>query len=347
MIAYSLHHHRLAFNFAAKTSRSSLSFKDCWYVVLKDDEGKSGIGEIAPLEGLSLEYQSDFESIIHQKIQSTLPNLPYSLNQLDSYPSIRFGMETAWKDLNAAESMILHPSPFTSGDKGIRINGLIWMGTLDFMMEQLHEKIAKGFTCIKIKVGAIQWEDELRLFKAIRNEYEAKDLEIRIDANGAFPADNALEKLNQLAKFRIHSIEQPIKAGQTEAMAGLCRQSPIPVALDEELIGKYLEEDRQQLLEQIRPQYIILKPSLTGGIQASEEWISIAENLGIAYWVTSALEGNIGLNAIAQWTARKNPVLPQGLGTGQLYSNNIPSPLTIRGEELYYEPEHRWQFPYI
>lgn len=347
MLAYSVHHHRLAFSFAAKTSRSSLSFKDSWYVVLKDDEGKSGIGEIAPLEGLSIEYQSDFETIIHQYIQNALPDLPGSLNELTNYPSIRFGLETAWKDLNSSSSMILYPGKFSAGEQGIRINGLIWMGSLDFMMQQLHEKIRKGFTCIKIKVGAIRREDELLLFQTIRNEYQAKDLEIRIDANGAFPADQALEKLSELAAFNIHSVEQPITPGQWEAMAHLCRQSPIPVALDEELIGVYLAENRQKLLEEIRPQFIILKPSLTGGIQASEEWIAIAEQLGIDYWVTSALEGNIGLNAIAQWTAGIHPTLPQGLGTGQLYTNNIPSPLCIRGEQLYYEPAQNWEFPFL
>lgn len=343
MIRYQLQKHRLIFNFPAKTSRSSLQHKDSWFIFLQDDSGKTGIGEIAPLEGLSPEYIHDFEPLIHLKVQESLADIPSGLSTLADFPSIQFGLETAWRSLQSSDPMILFPGLFTEGRFGIPINGLVWMGELDFMMQQLHEKIEKGFRCIKIKIGAIDFEDELSLLKTIRNRYSNQELEIRLDANGAFAPSKAMQLLDTLASFSIHSIEQPIKAGQYEEMARICQESPIPVALDEELIGITSLTAKRELLQQIKPQYIILKPSLAGGFEASEAWIQVAGQQGIGHWVTSALESNIGLNAIAQWSASLKPQIPQGLGTGQLYSNNIPSPLHIQNDSLYYLPEKSWE----
>ena len=275
------------------------------------------------------------------------------------FPSIRFGLEMALIDLgmdgyveirgnkgntgNRGER-ILFPSDFTEGKDSIEINGLVWMGSFDFMRQQIIDKIESGFKCIKLKIGAMDFTEELNLIKSIRNEFSAKDIEIRVDANGAFKQTEALEKLNRLAEFGLHSIEQPIRQGFWDEMTNLCASSPLPIALDEELIGINEIKEKEKLLKTIRPQFIILKPSLLGGFKASEEWIDLAEKNNIGWWVTSALESNIGLNAIAQWTYTLKNKMPQGLGTGKLYLNNLDSPLKINNGKLNYRPQILWNF---
>ena len=268
------------------------------------------------------------------------------LEELKTFPSIQFGVEQAFRSVVAPQWYELFPSNFTKGKDAIPINGLIWMGSPDFMKEQIKEKLAQGFRCIKMKIGAIDFEEEYRILKALRNEFSASDIEIRVDANGAFQATEALRYLERLATLQLHSIEQPIRAGQWEAMAELCEQTPLPIALDEELIGIFTREEKQRLLREIQPQYIILKPSLIGGYSGSEEWITLAETLGIGWWVTSALESNIGLNAIAQWTYTLRNPMPQGLGTGTLYTNNIPFPLYVENGHIGFNPCERVTFPF-
>ena len=261
---------------------------------------------------------------------------------LSTFPAIRFGLETAILDLEQGGNRLLYPSDFTAGTTGIPINGLIWMGNKPEMLSRIAEKLDQGFKVLKMKVGALRFGDELEILRALRKEHPASSLELRLDANGAWQPDEALEKLKQLSKFGIHSVEQPIPAGTPEEMARICTNSTIPIALDEELIGVQAPEQKELLLATIKPHFIILKPSLLGGISASEEWIGLAEKQGTGWWVTSALESNIGLNAIAQWTATLNTTLPQGLGTGSLFSNNVPSPLTVTGSRLFYQPEKTW-----
>jgi L-alanine-DL-glutamate epimerase-like enolase superfamily enzyme len=255
-------------------------------------------------------------------------------------------LETALTDLHTGGKRILYPSEFTEGEASIPINGLIWMGKPDFMWQQIEEKVNAGFNCMKLKIGAIDFETELSILKKIRDQY-GSDIELRVDANGAFTSDNVWYKLEELSKLDIHSIEQPVMAGQAELMQEICRNSPVPVALVEELIGVIDEEEKAELIEFIKPQYLILKPSLLGGFEMCEEWIEIAEENGAGWWVTSALEGNIGLNAIAQWTYELENPLPQGLGTGQVFSNNIKSPLTVKQGELWYDVNAGWEDPFL
>jgi L-alanine-DL-glutamate epimerase-like enolase superfamily enzyme len=261
---------------------------------------------------------------------------------LPALPGIRFAMETAMKDLESGGSRLTWPSDFTLGLDGIPVNGLIWMGDRTFMQEQVKEKLRKGFRVLKLKVGAIDLEDELGILAGIRSEFGQDDLEIRLDANGAWSPEEALMKINALARFGIHSLEQPIAQGQPEEMAGICRRADIPIALDEELIGVTEPSERRRLLETISPAYIILKPGLLGGFHECSEWIRMAGELGAGWWITSALESNVGLSAIAQWTYHLGVSIPQGLGTGQLYENNIPSPLRMKGDRLWYREEHPW-----
>ena len=267
----------------------------------------------------------------------------YDFNQpLFEFPAIQFGLETALIDLKKGGQHILYPSEFTEGKIGITTNGLIWMGDKTSMRQQIAEKIEKGFSCIKLKIGAIDWETEKEIIAEMRCQFTVKELTIRVDANGAFTFQQATKVLSELAKMQVHSIEQPIKVGNLEEMAKLCSSTPISIALDEELIGFLLLEKKRELLQTIKPQYLIIKPSLLGGFKASEKWISLANEMKIGWWVTSALESNIGLNAISQWVFTKNIDLPQGLGTGMLYSNNIDSPLTMVGEKLFYDVNKQW-----
>ncbi len=259
-----------------------------------------------------------------------------------AFPSIQFGLEQAFLSLNAKNSFELFPSEFSRGKDHISINGLIWMGDEHFMKEQISEKLEAGFTTLKMKIGAIDFRTELDILQSIRKDYSPSQLELRVDANGAFTEKDAMSKLRQLATFEIHSIEQPVKAGQWELMTDLCKVSPIPIALDEELIGILHTEEKRAMLKKIQPQFIILKPSLIGGFQGSKDWIEIAEDLGIGWWITSALESNIGLNAIAQFCYTLNNDMPQGLGTGSLFDNNIDSPLFVSKGALHYDLKQKW-----
>ncbi|MGB0178054.1 MAG: o-succinylbenzoate synthase, partial [Owenweeksia sp.] len=271
-------------------------------------------------------------------------HLPFAqlYGDLKEFPSLQFGLEMALKDLNANDHK-LFDTPFVRGQSVQPINGLIWMGTVDFMKEQVRKRLDEGFTVLKMKVGAVNFEDELRILKTIRSEYRASELELRVDANGAFGPSEALTKLEQLASLKIHSIEQPIQKGQWDAMASLCENTPLPIALDEELIGVFEEQERRKLIRTIRPQYIILKPSFIGGFQGSSEWIALAGEAGAGWWVTSALESNVGLSAIAQWNATLDNPMPSGLGTGSLYTNNFESPLYVNNGAIGYEPDKSWE----
>ena len=326
----------LQFKRPAGTSRGVLTEKPTWLLTIEHN-GRRGIGECSPLPGLSIDDISDYE---RSKLLWTCAHISLGKEalweQLKSYPSIQFGVEQAFLSLEAEQEGVLFPSPFTEGQVPIPINGLIWMGDKHYMQQQIREKLSQGFHCIKMKIGAIDFETEYALLKGIRQQYTPSDIELRVDANGAFSPLEALEKLKRLSDLEIHSIEQPIRAGQYEQMARLCEASPLPIALDEELIGVACPERKKEILQWIRPAYIILKPSLIGGYRGSEEWIDLAEKQGIGWWVTSALEGNVGLSAIAQWTyTLKNP-LPQGLGTGGLYTNNFTSSLEVKNGGLWW-----------
>jgi len=330
----------LQFKFPAGTSRGVLLHKPSSFLLLEKD-GFTGIGECSTIPNLSIDPVETYLEKLEEVCRLLNEGVDPGSIDLSLFPSIAFGLETALLDLKARVSKCLFPSAFTRGETGIPINGLVWMGDKDFMQKQICEKIAAGYHCIKLKVGALDFETELEIISDIRQQFSPEDIELRLDANGGFTPTDALEKLEKLAAFHIHSIEQPIKQKQFEAMAELCRQSPIPIVLDEELIGVW-SENKEFILEKIKPAYIILKPSLVGGFRQSEEWIRLAEKHNIAWWITSALETNIGLNAIAQWTYTLNSQLPQGLGTGQLYHNNIPSPLAIENAKLFYNPEVDW-----
>ncbi|GJH40636.1 o-succinylbenzoate synthase [Capnocytophaga sp. HP1101] len=337
--------HILNFKRPSGTSRGVLTSKETFFLVIEKD-GRKGIGECNLFRGLSADDVPDYESKLQWVEQHLHLGEEALLRELTAFPSIQFGVEQAFRSVVAPQWYELFPSDFTAGKDTIPINGLIWMGTPDFMKAQIREKLAQGFRCIKMKIGAIDFEEEYRILKALREEFSANDIEIRVDANGAFSADKALTYLGRLAALQLHSIEQPIRAGQWEAMAELCEQTPLPIALDEELIGVFTREEKQRLLRDIAPQYIILKPSLIGGYKGSEEWIALAEERGIGWWVTSALESNIGLNAIAQWTyTLKNP-MPQGLGTGALYTNNLPFPLYVKNGHLGFNPCEPVAFPF-
>jgi len=331
----------LDFKRASGTSRGVLTQKETWFIILEKD-GKQGIGECGILRSLSIDDRPDYED----QLKWTCDNIHLGEDQLwealTEFPSIQFGVEMAFQSLKSDSPYLLFPSDFTDGKKEIAINGLVWMGEKTYMKQQIEEKLQKGFNCIKLKIGAIDFQNELDLLAFIREHFSAQKIEIRVDANGAFTSDNALGKLNQLHKYQLHSIEQPIKQGQTESMAGLCKVTPFPIALDEDLIGVFGYENKKRLLEDIQPQYIILKPSLVGGFRGSKEWIELAEKLNIGWWITSALESNIGLNAIAQWTYLQNNPMPQGLGTGALYTNNFDSPLEVKNGKLFYNPDINW-----
>ncbi len=340
--------HTLQFKFEAGTSRGVLTEKDTWFVSISDPERPhvKGTGEAGPLKGLSVDDLPDFEDRLREICQTfseqqlaLIPDDPRFLRQLipERFPSILFAFETALADWRNGGNRIIFPGPFPQGKMDIPINGLIWMGKEDFMLRQTEEKLDQGYTCLKMKIGAIDFAHECRILASIRERFSPAQITLRVDANGAFPPGEALEKLTALSTFGLHSIEQPIRAGQPEEMARICRESPVPVALDEELTGITGKDHKEALLRQIQPPYIILKPTLLGGFGHCREWIALAEKLGIGWWITSALESNTGLNAISQFTATFQPVMPQGLGTGQLYHNNIPSPLTIRKGFLRYE----------
>jgi o-succinylbenzoate synthase len=333
----------LNFKQASGTSRGILKTKETWFITLKSNENL-GIGECGLFRGLSIDDRSDYEDKLKWLCKNIHLGLDALLSELIEFPSIQFGIEMAFKSLEAKNSFELFPSDFTTGKKAIPINGLVWMGSEAFMKEQIQEKIESGFSCIKMKIGAIDFETEVNLIKSIRKQFSSKDIELRVDANGAFNPSEALEKLKVLADYDLHSIEQPIKQGQFEAMSKLCKDSPLPIALDEELIGVFSVTKKNELLQIIKPQYIILKPSLIGGFKGTDDWINIAEKQNIGWWITSALESNVGLNAIAQFTYNKQSNLPQGLGTGSLFTNNFDSPLQVANGHLRYKKSINWIF---
>jgi len=361
----------LHFKQPAGTSRGVYTTRHSYYLTLTSDElpGVEGVGECATLPDLSCDAKPEYEMTLRQVCQMVeqMGRIPYDM--IRAYPSITFGLETAFASFfDAAKKFLeivpaegasssemlkqkgvsvpagmenlteLFDSPFGRGEEGITINGLVWMGTYEEMLARLEEKLQAGFHCVKLKIGAIDFFKELDLIKRIRDVYTKEQVELRVDANGGFLPENAMSQLEALAKYDIHSIEQPIKQHQWPKMAQLCRETPLPIALDEELIGVNVRSMKQALLDTVCPQYIILKPSLHGGIYGCNEWIELANQRGIGSWITSALESNIGLNAIAHYAAKvygSNVKMPQGLGTGQLFTDNIPMPLEIRGDQLF------------
>ena len=362
----------LHFKQPAGTSRGVYTTRHSYYLTLTSDEmpGVEGVGECATLPDLSCDAKPEYEMTLRQVCQMVeqMGRIPYDM--IRAYPSITFGLETAFASFfDAAKKFLeivpaegassssemlkqkgvsvpagmenlvdLYDSPFGRGEEGITINGLVWMGTYEEMLARLEEKLQAGFHCVKLKIGAIDFFKELDLIKRIRDVYTREQVELRVDANGGFLPENAMSQLEALAKYDIHSIEQPIKQHQWPKMAQLCRETPLPIALDEELIGVNVRSMKQALLDTVRPQYIILKPSLHGGIYGCNEWIELANQRGIGSWITSALESNIGLHAIAHYAAKvygPNVQMPQGLGTGQLFTDNIPMPLEIRGDQLF------------
>ena len=327
----------LHFRQPAGTSRGVYLTRKIWLITLFDGEHQ-GVGECAPLPDLSCDAMDDahYASILNKVCEDYCKTGEIDYDFLRDYPSMLFGLETAVLDLQ--NHHLLFDTAFSRGEVGIPINGLVWMGNYEEMLSRLEEKLEKGFRCVKLKIGAIDFDKELDLVKRIRDRFSFHEVELRVDANGGFKYDEALYKLELLSQYAIHSIEQPIKQGQWAYMAELCRESPLPIALDEELIGVNDPETKRHLLNVIKPRYIILKPSLHGGMMGCKEWISIAKEMGIGSWITSALESNIGLNAIAQFASSvygDNITMPQGLGTGQLFTDNIPMPLEIRGDKLW------------
>ncbi|MBD3862131.1 o-succinylbenzoate synthase [Olleya marilimosa] len=339
----SYYKHILEFKRPSGTSRGILKTKETWFIIIEKD-GKRGFGECGILRGLSADDRPDYEA----QLKSTCLDIEKGLDSLHAknsqFPSIQIGLEMAFKSLESTNPFVLFPSDFTNGNASIDINGLIWMGDQAFMKQQIEDKITSGFNCIKLKIGAIDFKTELDILKGIRQNFSESDIELRVDANGAFSTTEALEKLKRLSDFKLHSIEQPIKAGQLEDMAKLCEVTPLAIALDEELIGVFEDVDKKSLLQVINPQYIILKPSFIGGFKGSNTWINLAEKQNIGWWITSALESNVGLNAIAQYTYTKNSNLPQGLGTGSLFTNNITSPLEVKNGTLQYNINTNWNF---
>jgi len=336
----------LEFKRPSGTSRGVMTEKETWFIFLEEN-GKKGIGECGILRGLSADDREDYE----EKLKWTCENIHLGetalWEALLEFPSIQFGVEMAFLSLKSQNPYLLFPSEFTNFSKSININGLVWMGEASFMKQQIEEKLATGFNCIKLKIGAIDFQKELELLHFIRSHFSAEQIEIRVDANGAFALNEALDKLNQLNQFELHSIEQPIKKGNIKAMKNLCETTPFPIALDEELIGVFSLEEKEKLLQEINPQYIILKPSFIGGFRGTQEWISLADKYNIGWWITSALESNIGLNAIAQWTFLQNSQMPQGLGTGALYTNNIDCPLEVSNGQLWYSTNLNWDSDFL
>lgn len=333
----------LNFKRPSGTSRGILKTKETWFLMLTNGN-KRGVGECGILRTLSIDDRSDYEEKLKWVCEHITIGLEKLLEKTIEFPSIQFGLEQAFLSINSESAFELFPSKFTQGIDQIPINGLVWMGDKAFMHEQIKEKLNSGYACIKMKIGAIDFETELGLLTAIRKEFSSKEIELRVDANGAFHTDEALQKLQRLSELEIHSIEQPIKQGQFQEMAYLCENSPVPIALDEELIGVFSPTKKEEVIATIQPQYIILKPSLIGGFKGGSEWIQLAEKYNVAWWITSALESNVGLNAIAQWTYTLGSKLPQGLGTGGLYTNNFESPLEIQQGNLHYTNTNKWDF---
>ncbi len=342
--------HTLYFRQPAGTSRGIYTQRKVWYLKLSGEKGY-GIGECAPLPALSCDegaapgWMASPKNL--SRLRDSLENDLHSGQEMpdlgcipEGMPALRFAVETAFLQCRR-NSLALWDTPFSRGEKGIPFNGLIWMGTADEMYHRIREKTEAGFRCLKLKIGALDFAEELHLLRGIRTQFSSSEVELRVDANGAFSVAEALEKLKRLSELELHSIEQPIRAGQVEELAELCRLSPLPVALDEELIGHHSSEEKRRVLELIGPAYIVLKPSLHGGISGTREWITLAQEREIGWWITSALESNVGLNAVAQLCGLYSPVLPQGLGTGQLFTENVDSPLYLKGDVMWFSSTHQ------
>ena len=345
----------LRFNFPARTSRGALTEHTAHYLHLYDEAApeRAGWGEAAPLAGLSPDHRPDFEATIagfvrefnRRQLRELLPEEAAALIGPE-WPALRFALETAALDYQQGCSHQLYDNTFSRGEAGLPINGLVWMGDADFMRAQIEQKLAAGYDCLKLKIGGLDFDAELRILAGIRALAGPERLTLRVDANGAFSPAEALAKLEQLARYQVHSIEQPIAAGQWSELARVCHHSPVPVALDEELIGITDPSRQQELLELTNPAYLILKPTLLGGLRASQDWMALAESRKVGWWLTSALESNVGLNAISQLAGScARPGFPQGLGTGQLYHNNLEAPLAIRHGCLHYNPAGVWEEP--
>lgn len=355
MLTLTYQRRALHFNFPARTSRGALTEHVAYYLALRDarQPGRTGWGEAAPLAGLSPDYGPNFEASVQRLCQEFNHSQRSALTVADAaalvpatLPALRFALETAVLDLAGGGRHQLYANDFSRGKTSLPINGLVWMGDAPFMRAQIRQKLAAGYACLKVKIGSLDFDTELALLAEIRAEAGPESLLLRVDANGAFTPAEALAKLARLAPYGIHSIEQPIAAGQWPALAELCRHSPVPVALDEELIGLTDPARQEALLAAVRPPYLVLKPTLLGGHAATRRWIALAEARGIAWWITSALESNIGLNAVAQLTGEfAVGDFAQGLGTGQLYDNNLAAPLAIRAGALHYDPAGRWEQP--
>jgi len=355
MLTLTYQRRALHFNFPARTSRGALTEHVAYYLGLRDTRRPQvvGWGEAAPLAGLSPDYGPDFERTIvgfcqrfNQAGHAALAVPEAAALVPATLPALRFALETAVLDLDGGGRQQLYANKFSQGEAGLPINGLVWMGDAAFMREQIRQKLAAGYACLKVKIGSLDFATELALLTEIRAEAGPERLLLRVDANGAFSPAEAPTKLARLVEFEIHSIEQPIAAGQWPALAALCRASPLPIALDEELIGLTDPSQQEALLDAVRPPYLVLKPTLLGGHAATRRWIALAEARGIGWWITSALESNIGLNAVAQLTGEYEVGdFAQGLGTGQLYDNNLAAPLTIRAGALHYDPAGPWEQP--
>lgn len=331
----------LNFKVPGGTSRGVLKQKETYFLKIKKGD-KLGIGECALFRGLSYDDTSEYESTLQWLCAHIDEDPEFLLKELKEFPSIQFGLEQALLSVASFDKFELFPSAFSRGEDRIAINGLIWMGEEGFMMKQIERKLSQGFSTLKMKIGAIDFETELKILNSIRQRFGPEQVELRVDANGAFAPEEALKKLDRLSEYQLHSIEQPIKAGQWKAMSELCDMSPIPIALDEELIGLIDPVIKKEMLSVIRPQYVILKPSLIGGFRGSKEWIEFAEKDKVGWWITSALESNIGLNAIAQFTYNQNNPMPQGLGTGGLFTNNLDSPLKVKNGTLLTSKKGKW-----
>ncbi|OUJ74152.1 o-succinylbenzoate synthase [Hymenobacter crusticola] len=355
MLVLSYSKRTLRFNFPARTSRGALTEHTAYYLCLQDDREAVwvGYGEAAPLAGLSPDDRPDFEALVaglcQRVTQARYARLSLETVQMlvpATLPALRFALETALLDWTNGGRRRLYDTAFSRGEAGIPINGLVWMGDAAFMRQQIESKLAEGYSCLKLKIGSLDFATELQLLAEIRAVAGPERLALRVDANGAFSPAEAPAKLAALAPFELHSIEQPIRAGQLPEMAALCRTSPIPIALDEELIGVTDADAQTRLLDVVMPPYIILKPTLLGGLAAARRWMTLAEERGIGWWLTSALESNIGLNAVSQLaSAYMQSGFPQGLGTGQLYHNNLAAPLAIQAGKLYYRPQENWELP--
>lgn len=333
----------LKFKEPGGTSRGILTEKPTFLIKVydKSDPTQFGLGEAAVFPGLSPEADGNYVWKLTELLANVAIGRPTDLSR---HSSIQFGLEQALMDFSNGCKGVYYPSPFTEGVKTIEINGLVWMGDFGTMLQRIETKLKEGFKCIKLKIGAIDWEKELEMIRIIRYNHNEKDLIIRVDANGGFNYEDCLKKLYQLADLAVHSIEQPIPAGEPEKMARLCAETPIPIALDEELIGKGTISERIRTLEKIKPQFIILKPALCGGFSGANEWIEEAEKRGIGWWITSALESNVGLNAIAQFTSFVNASGPQGLGTGNLFTNNFETPVFLEKDQLGFDPSIRFDY---